>query len=307
MAVPAAKAPDALSKFIPSRVARGFVVAIISGLFFTFLNASAKELAHDLPPLFVSWGRWVAGIVVIVPFILWQGGIAGLATKDLKLHCFRGVFHTSGYALWYEAVALLPLATMAAIGFTGPIFVTLGAVLFLGEKVRARRWAAVAIGFAGMLVIVRPGLVEVNHGMWMMLGAVPLIAGSNLVAKAVSGRDRPVLVVFWQTVIATICFTPFGLWFWQTPTGPQLLLFLSAGLAGTLGYFFITWSYRLLDISAMQPITFLGIVWAALMDVAVWGKTSDIWTFVGAAIIVASTTYIAHREAKLGVAGGKKT
>ena len=307
MAVPATDAPDALSKFIPSRVARGFVVAIVSGLFFTFLNASAKELTHDLPPLFVSWGRWVAGIVVIVPFILWQGGIAGLATKDLKLHCFRGVFHTSGYALWYEAVALLPLATMAAIGFTGPIFVTLGAVMFLGEKVRARRWAAVAIGFAGMLVIVRPGLVEVNHGMWMMLGAVPLIAGSNLVAKAVSGRDRPVLVVFWQTVIATICFTPFGLWFWQTPTGPQFLLFLCAGVAGTLGYFFITWSYSLLDISAMQPITFLGIVWAALMDVAVWGKTSDIWTFVGAAIIVASTTYIAHREAKLGVAGGKKT
>lgn len=307
MAVPAADAPDALSKLIPSRVVRGFVVAVISGLFFTFLNASAKELVHDLPPLFVSWGRWVAGIVVIVPFILWQGGVAGLATKDLKLHCFRGVFHTSGYALWYEAVALLPLATMAALGFTGPIFVTLGAVLFLREKVRARRWIAVGIGFAGMLVIVRPGLVEVNNGMWIMLGAIPLIAGSNLVAKAVSGRDRPVLVVFWQTVIATICFTPFGLWFWQTPTGPQLLLFLCAGVAGTLGYFFVTWSYRLLDISAMQPITFLGILWAALMDVAVWGKTSDIWTFVGAAIIVASTTYIAHREAKLGAAGGKKT
>jgi drug/metabolite transporter (DMT)-like permease len=75
-----------------------------------------------------------------------------------------------------------------------------------------------------------------------------------------------------------------------------------------MGYFFITWAYRLLDISALQPITFLGIVWAALMDVAVWGKTSDIWTFVGAAVIVASTTYIAHREAKAGAAaGGKKT
>jgi drug/metabolite transporter (DMT)-like permease len=71
-----------------------------------------------------------------------------------------------------------------------------------------------------------------------------------------------------------------------------------------MGYFFITWAYRLLDISALQPITFLGIVWAALMDVAVWGKTSDVWTFVGAAIIVASTTYIAHREARS--AGGKR-
>jgi drug/metabolite transporter (DMT)-like permease len=285
-------------------VARGFAVAVISGLFFTGLNGSVKELAHDLPPLLVSWGRWLAGIAVILPIVLWQNGVAGLATRSLKMHVFRGVFHFGGYALWYEAVVWLPLATMAALGFTGPIFVTVGAVFFLGEKVRARRWIAVAIGFAGMLVIVRPGLLTPNPGVWMMLCAIPLIAGSNLVAKAVSSRDRPALVVFWQSVVAAIFFTPFGLWYWQAPTAAQLLLMASAGLFGTLGYFFMIWSYRLLDISALQPITFLGIVWAALMDVAVWGKTSDVWTFVGAAIIVASTSYIAHREA---TAGSRKT
>jgi drug/metabolite transporter (DMT)-like permease len=295
---------DALARLIPSRIARGFAVAVISGFFFTGLNGSVKELAHEMPPLLVSWGRWLAGIAVILPIVLWQQGIAGIGTRSLRMHAFRGLFHFGGYALWYEAVVWLPLATMAALGFTGPIFVTIGAVLFLGEKVQARRWIAVAIGFLGMLVIVRPGLVTPNPGVWMMLCSIPLIAGSNLVAKAVSSRDRPAVVVFWQSVVAALCFTPFGLWFWQTPTGPQLLLFASAGLFGTLGYFFITWSYRLLDISALQPITFLGIVWAALMDVAVWGKTSDLWTFVGAAIIVASTSYIAHREA---LAGGKKT
>jgi drug/metabolite transporter (DMT)-like permease len=287
-----------------SDVARGFAIAVVSGLFFAALNASVKELTHEMPPLFVSWGRWVAGLAVLVPVMTWQNGVAGLRTRSLHLHVFRGLFHFGGYALWYEAVALLPLATMAALGFTGPIFVTLGAVLFLGETVQARRWVAVAIGFAGMLVIVRPGLVPMDAGVLMMLASVPLIAGSNLVAKAVSSRDQPSVVVFWQSVVAAICFTPFGLWFWQTPTGPQLLLFVAAGGFGTLGYFLITWSYRMLDISALQPITFLGIVWAALMDMAVWGKTSDVWTFVGAAIIVASTSAVAHREA---VAGGKKT
>jgi drug/metabolite transporter (DMT)-like permease len=303
MSAPAIDAPDALSRLIPSRVVRGFVIAVVSGLFFTGLNASVKELAGEMPPLFVSWGRWIAGLVVIVPILLWRWGIRGLATRDLKLHCFRGLFHTSGYALWYEAVAWLPLATMAALGFTGPIFVTLGAALFLGERVLARRWLAVAVGFAGMLVIARPGMTDMNPGIWMMLAAIPLIAGSNLVAKAVSGRDLPALVVFWQTVIAALCFTPFGLWFWQTPNLTQLALFAAAGVFGTLGYFFITWSYRLLDISALQPVSYIGIVWAALMDVAVWGKTSDLWTFVGAAIIVTATSMIAHREA---VAGGKK-
>lgn len=304
MSAPAIDAPDALSRLIPSRVARGFVIAVISGIFFTGLNVSVKELALEMPPLLVSWGRWLAGIAVILPVMLWQHGIAGLATRSLKMHTFRGLFHFGGYGLWYEAVVWLPLATMAALGFTGPIFVTVGAVLFLGEKVRARRWIAVAIGFAGMLVIVRPGLIPMSPGVWFMLAAVPLIAGSNLVAKAVSSREKPALVVFWQTVVAALCFTPFGLWYWQNPTGMQLLLFASAGIFGTLGYFFITWSYRLLDISALQPVSFIGIIWAALMDVLVWGKTSDLWTFVGAAIIVASTTYIAHREA---IAGRKKT
>jgi len=294
---------DALSRLIPSRVVRGFVIAVISGFFFTGLNGAVKELAHEMPPLLVSWGRWLAGLLVIVPIMMWRDGIGGFATRSLGMHAFRGLFHFGGYALWYEAVVWLPLATMAALGFTGPIFVTIGAVLFLGETVHARRWIAVAIGFLGMLVIVRPGLVAPNPGVWMMLAAVPLIAGSNLVAKAVSSRDRPGVVVFWQSVVAAVCFTPFGLWFWQTPSGYQLLLFAAAGVFGTLGYFFITWSYRLLDISALQPVSFIGIVWAALMDVAVWGKTSDVWTFVGAAIIVAATSYIAHREA---VAGGKR-
>lgn len=303
MSAPAADAPDALSHLIPSRVARGFFLAVVSGLFFTFLNASVKELAGEMPPLFVAWGRWLAGVALIAPYLMWRVGLAGMGTQDLKLHCFRGLFHTSGYGLWYEAVVWLPLATMAALSFTGPIFVTVGAVIFLRETVHWRRWAGVGVGFVGMLVIVRPGVVEVNPGILMMLAAVPLIAGSNLVAKVVSGRDKPAVVVLWQSVVGALCFTPFGIWFWQTPTLPQLALFLSAGFFGTMGYFFITWAYRLLDISALQSITFLAIVWAALMDVAVWGKTADVWTFVGAAIIVASTTYIAHREA---VAGGKK-
>ena len=156
MSAPVLDAPDSLSRLIPSRVARGFFLAVVSGLFFNCLNISAKELVSELPPLLVSWGRWLAGIAFIAPYMLWRAGPAGMRTRDLKLHCLRGVFHTPGYGLWYEAVAWLPLATMAALGFTGPIFVTLGAVLFLREKVHWRRWAAVGVGFFGMLVIVRP-------------------------------------------------------------------------------------------------------------------------------------------------------
>jgi hypothetical protein len=140
-------------------------------------------------------------------------GAAGMRTADLRLHTFRGVLHAAGTSLWYEAVVWLPLATMAALGFTGPIFVTVGAVLFLRETVHRRRWAAVGVGFAGMLVIVRPGLVALNPGILMMLLAVPLLAGSHLVGKVVAGRDDPAVVVLWQSVVGALCLTPLGIWF----------------------------------------------------------------------------------------------
>jgi drug/metabolite transporter (DMT)-like permease len=283
---------------------RGILWVGLSGVVFALLNVFTLIPSQHLNPYVMAFLRYLFGAMFLLPLVIRLGPYRSLHTNRMGLHISRGAIHTVGMMLWFVALPLTTLAEITALGFTGPIFVTLGAVLFLRETVHWRRWAAVGIGFFGMLVIVRPGLVAMNPGIVMMMIAVPLIAGSNLIAKVVSGRDRPEVVVLWQSVVGAVCFAPFGLWFWQTPTGEQLLWFLASGFFGTMGYFFITWAYRLLDISALQPITFLGIVWAALSDVALWGKTSDGWTFVGAAIIVAATSYIAHREAR---AGGKKT
>jgi len=280
---------------LAARAARGFLFALIAGVVFQCLNVSVKTLALELPPLLVAWGRWLTGLALIAPFVL-RDGLGGLRTRDLRLHGLRALFHTSGYALWYSAVALIPLATTAALSFTGPIFVTLGAALLRGETVRWQRWLAVLAGFVGVLVILRPGLAVIEPGTLIMLLAVPLIAGSNLVAKVVAGRDSPAQVVFWQSAFGALCFAPFGLWFWQTPTAAQALLFLAAGVTGTVAYFFMTWAFRLLDISAIQPLTFLGIVWATLFDWLVFGTIADGWTFIGAAIIVSATSFIARRE-----------
>ena len=281
---------------IAARAARGFLIFVLAGVVFQCLNVAVKTLVHELPPMQVAWMRWIMGIVCITPFAL-ASGPGAIHTRDLRLHGLRALFHSSGYALWYPAVGLIPLATTAALSFTGPLFVTVGAALFLGERVRGARWAGVLAGFAGVLVILRPGLVEPNPGVLLMLAAVPLIAGSNLVAKVAAGRDTPVQVVFWQTVLAAIFFTPFGLWVWQQPGAAHWLLALLAGFFGTLGYFLMTWAFRLLDISALQPLAFLAIVWASLFDIVFFGRTADAWTYVGAAIVVAASSVIVHREA----------
>jgi drug/metabolite transporter (DMT)-like permease len=276
---------------------KGFLCALLAGLIFQGLNTSVKLLVEDLPPLQVAWMRWITGIFWIAPFALAQG-LKGLRTQELHLHGLRSLFHAGGYGLWYSAVGAITLATTAALSFTGPLFVTMGAALFLGERVGRARWMAVLAGFAGVLVILRPGYAEVGLATLMMLASVPLIAGSNLVAKVVAGRDTPAQVVFWQSLFAMVIFAVPGIWLWQEPSALQIGIAVLAGLFGTAGYFFITWAYRLLDISAVQPLTFLAIVWASLCDLVFFGGTADAWTFVGAAIVVAAGTIVVGRETK---------
>ncbi|TWT04097.1 DMT family transporter [Reyranella sp. CPCC 100927] len=284
-------------RLMPSPMARGLLLAVIAGIFFQCLNATVKMLVAELPPLFVAWGRWTAGLLMIAPFLLAGAGLAAVRTDQIHLHALRAGFHTTGYVLWYLAVGLIPLAEAAALGFSGPIFVAIGAALFLGETVRARRWVAVVVGFVGVLIIVRPGFGTLNWGTLLMLASVPVIAGSNLVAKKLTGRDDPKVIVFWQSVLATVCFLPFALLDWRVPTVPQLAWLVLAGVFGQLGYLFMTSAYRLADISAVQPTVFLGIVWAAAFDYFLFGRNADLATFAGAAIILASTSIIAHREA----------
>ena len=286
-----------MSLFSGSHPLRGFLLALAAGVVFQCLNVTVKQLVHELPAMQVAWMRWIAGLMCIGPFMLMRGS-APLNTGALRLHGLRATLHASGYALWYYAVGMIPVATTAALGFTGPIFVTLGAALLLGERVRQARWAGVLAGFVGVLVILRPGIggADVGLGAWLMLASVPLIAGSNLVAKVVAGRDTPAQVVFWQSLFALILFAPAGLWFWQAPTATQLGLALLMGVFGTGGYVLMTAAYRLLDISALQPLAFLGIVWASLFDVLVFGRTAEPWTYVGATVVVAATTLIALYE-----------
>ena len=213
---------------------RGILWVALSGLLFALLNVFTLIPAQHLNPYVMAFLRYFFGALILLPVVFRLGLYRSLHTNRLGLHVSRGAIHTAGMMLWFVALPLTTLAEITALGFTGPIFVTLGAVIFLRETVHWRRWAGVGLGFVGMLVIVRPGVVPLNPGIVMMLAAVPLIAGSNLVAKVVSGRDKPAVVVLWQSLVGALCFTPLGLWFWQTPTGPQLLLFLSAGFFGTM-------------------------------------------------------------------------
>ncbi len=241
--------------------------------------------------------RYVFGSLFLLPILARYGLSRSMHTRRAGLHVFRGALHACGMFLWFVGLPLATLASVTALGFTGPIFITIGAALFLGEDVRLRRWVAVLVGFAGAMIIIRPGFGDIGLGALCILASTPIFSASNLISKALARTDSANTIVIWQNFTIVLFAAPVALWFWQTPAWTDILWFVAAGLCGTLGHLSQQNGYQLADITLLQPIGFLSLLWNALLGFLLFSQHPDVWTFVGAAVIFGSAMYISHREA----------
>jgi drug/metabolite transporter (DMT)-like permease len=220
-----------------------------------------------------------------------------MRTGRIGQHAIRGALHSIGMLFWFIALSRVTLADLTALGFTGPIFVTFGAALFLGEDVRLRRWIAVFVGFLGAMLIVRPGFAELSLGVVAALVSTPLFATSNVMSKVIGRTDSADTIVIWQSIFIVLFAAPMAIVFWEWPTWEHVGWFLLAGLLGTLGQLFMQHGYQVAEISAVQPIGFLSLIWNTAFGFLLFSQEPSTWTFVGAAVIFSSTMYISHREA----------
>jgi drug/metabolite transporter (DMT)-like permease len=241
--------------------------------------------------------RYLFGAMFLLPIVFRLGLYRSLHTNRIGLHVSRGALHTIGIVLWFVALPLTTLAEITALGFTGPIFVTIGAALFLGEDVRLRRWLAVIVGFIGAMIIIRPGFSALHIGVICILVSTPIFSASNLISKALARTDSANTIVIWQNIVIVAFGLPFAIWFWQTPSWTDLAWFVAAGACGTLGHICQQRGYQLADITLLQPIGFLSLIWNTLLGYFLFFQSPDVWTFVGAAVIFGSAMYISHREA----------
>jgi drug/metabolite transporter (DMT)-like permease len=276
---------------------RGILWVAFSGVLFALLNVFTLIPAQHLNPYVMAFLRYFFGALFLVPLVMRLGLYRSLHTRRMPLHISRGAIHTAGMMLWFVALPLTTLAEITALGFTGPIFVTIGAALFLSEKVRLRRWIAVMVGFIGAMIIIRPGFSDIHIGVICILVSTPIFSASNLISKALARTDSATTIVIWQNIVIVVCAFPVALWFWQTPTLVDIFWFLLAGAAGTLGHICQQRGYQLADITLLQPIGFLSLIWNTILGYFLFFQKPDIWTFIGAAVIFASALYISHREA----------
>ncbi len=251
---------------------------------------------HGIHAFQTTLFRNVFGLVSVAAIMLWADRRVPRTHWfwPITLSCF---IHVASMLTFIYGLGLLPLNESAALSFAAPLFVTIGAALFLGETVRARRWSAVAAGFVGVLIILRPGVVPVSFGAAMILLSCMLGAAVTLMFKTFAGNERPLTLIFYQCLIASILSVPGGAWVWVTPEPPIFLALASIGLIGTFGWLCFLGACKLMDASAIQPIEFVKLPSVAFFAYLMFGETPDEWVWLGASVIFGSTLYIAHREA----------
>lgn len=280
---------------IPRNV-QGMFWIVTSGLIFSCFMALVRYVGTTMDPIQTSFLRYGLGLVFLTPFFL-RVSAPDLRAMQWKLHLLRGLMHGTGVMLWFYAMSRIPLAEVTAIGFTAPVFATVGAALFLGERIRLPRITAVAVGLMGAMLIVRPGFADVDPGAVAMLVAAPLFACSDLIAKALTRKETGPAVVAYLSIIVTLVTMGPALAVWKSPTPEEWALVVCiAGLA-TVGHLAMTQGFKVGEISAIAPARYIQLLWSALIGFALFSEVPEIWTWVGAAIIVAAALFIARREA----------
>lgn len=265
---------------------------------FSAMNILIRYAAAELDPLQIAFFRNFFALLLMLPWLARHFPDA-LITGRFKLHLARALIGLTAMLLWFYSISVLPLSEAVALNFTVPLFATAGAAIFLGEVVRARRWTATAVGFLGVLIIVRPGFAEVTPLMALPVIAAAFMAVSVLLVKSLSGTEQPATVVLFMNLLLTPLSLIPALFVWRWPSWEVWLAVIALGFIATVAQIMTTRAYKTADASLVLPFDYTRLPFIAIMAYFAFGQTTDVWTWVGAGVIMASSLYIARREAKI--------
>lgn len=279
---------------VPRAVALMSAGTVLFGLMAVCIRLASEQL-HAFE---IAFFRNFFGLAFILP-ILFRHGPSILRTNKLGFYIGRCAIGMVSMLAGFWAIVHLPLAQAIALSYSSPLFVTIAAVIVLGEVVRARRWTAVIVGFLGVLVIVRPGSDDFSAGSLVAVLAAVASASAAISIKFLSRTEHPDAIVLYTTLIWVPMSLLPALLYWETPAGITWLWIVLAGFLGTTAHMLWTRALRLGEASMLTPISFLQVLVVAVFGWFLFGEALDRWTVLGAAIIFGSNVYIARREAQL--------
>jgi drug/metabolite transporter (DMT)-like permease len=281
---------------------RAVGIMVLASLIFNLMNAVIRHLSSgassSMHPFEIAFFRNVFGLVALTPFFVRQG-LAPFKTQQIGKHLLRASINVVSMMCFFYAISITPLAEVASLGFTLPLFVTIYAALFFGERLRIRRITALLVGGIGAAIIVRPWEGSMELGAWLVLAGSAIWGVALLITKSMAVKDSSLTITAWAAVLlATLAYIP-ALTVWQWPSGEQFAWLALIGALGTTGSMMIVESLKLAEANAIMPYDFVKLIWAALVGFVFFDEIPDVWVWVGGSVIFASAVYLTYRESKV--------
>ena len=272
------------------------LLAVGATLFGSFMGAGVKLLSDDLHPIIICFYRCLMGLIIITPFVV-RNNFKALQTDNMRLQIFRALINIISMICWFSAIGMMPFEKATALGFTTPLFTTVLAVLILGEVIRFHRTAALLLGFVGILIIIRPGYMPFEFGTILMLIASFSFSFVLIFVKKLSATNSSLTIIFYHLLYMTPVFFILSLFFWESVSFNQLIIFTLMGASGLLSHWCLAQAFKMSDTTFVMPLQFTKLIWASLIGLFIFAEQPDIWTWVGGVIIFISVVYITYREA----------
>ncbi|MGI9483576.1 MAG: DMT family transporter [Hyphomicrobiales bacterium] len=283
----------------------GIALMIGAFIFFAGLDSCAKFLGASLPVAQTVFLRYVFAVGYALVFVWFSGGKSLFITKAPKLQIVRGLLLLAATLSNFVAVKYLRLDQTSAIMFSSPLWVCALSVPLLGEAVGPRRWIAVAFGFLGVLVIIRPGTDGFHWAMLLSLASTLSVAFYLIASRKVGAVDSSKTSVFYASVVGAVAAAPAAPFVWVPPDGFEWLLIVIMGLCGGIGHHMLSQAHRMAPAPVLAPFIYTQIVSMAAMGYLFFGDVPDAWTIAGASIVIGSGLYLLYRERRLQARPGK--
>tara|TARA_Y100000590_G_C15722437_1_gene1013961 strand:- start:1165 stop:2052 length:888 start_codon:yes stop_codon:yes gene_type:complete len=274
------------------------ILVILATFFGTLMGVFLKLAQYDINVFTAGFLRFATGLLIILPYIFYTR-FKVYKTNHFKLHLLRSIINLPMMLLGFGALVYISLEQFNAIHFIVPLIVTLLAVIIFKEKIYFIRISALIIGFIGMLIMLRPGIVEMNVGVYMILASCLMWSFIIIISKSLAKDDGPMTILTYQYSFMSIFSFFVVLFYWDTPSKSVLIFIILAAICGTILHIALNYSYKLVDLSVTQPITFFGLIWGSLLGYFVFNDKPDFFTWIGGIIIFSGVLIITYRESYL--------
>ncbi len=276
---------------------RGALWITLANMFFTAMAGIIRHVSADIHPFEIAFFRALFGLILMAPWFL-RLGVASVRSRRVGMHVCRALFMLGAAMAWFTAISLMPIAEVTALTFTTPLFASLGAALFLAEKVGLRRAVAIGVGFAGAMIILRPDVEALTMPAMAALASAVFGAVGMLIVKSLSRTESPATIVIYVGLLLTPLSLVPALFVWTTPSLEALAWLAALGLVANLGHMPFARAMASADATAILPFDFLKLFFSATMGYLLFAEVPDVWTWIGATVIFGAVLYTARRESK---------